>query len=319
LKTFIDKASKAYYEGNPILSDAEFDSLAAKYNYNSVGHSVTDGTPHLYRMYSLEKESLEDITFITRLVELETLEGRICTPKLDGAAISIVYVNGYFAVALTRGDGNLGRDITDKISTIVPRTITHPGTVQITGEVVCPESVNNSRNAAAGSLNLKSLAEFRARPVTFVAYDAQSTVGFAANEDSYADMLDKLALEGFNVITRFDASNYPTDGMVCRVPSNKKYNNLGFTSHHPRGAIALKSKKDGVVTTLEDVVWQVGKSGAISPVGILTPVLIGDAEVSRATLHNIEYIRDLDLEIGCSVEVIRSGEIIPRILRRVDT
>lgn len=317
MKTFIDRASKTYYEGNPILSDAEFDSLVAKYNYNSVGHIITDGIPHLYRMYSLEKETLEEGAFISRLAELGS-EGRICTTKLDGAAISIVYVNGYLAVSLTRGDGNVGRDITDKISTIVPTKINHPGTVQITGEVICPESVNNSRNAAAGSLNLKSLSEFCARPVTFVAYDAQSTVGFAAKEDNYADMLDRLALEGFNVITQFDASNYPTDGMVCRVPSNNKYNNLGFTSHHPRGAVALKAKKAGVVTTLEDVIWQVGKSGAISPVGILTPVFIGDAEVSRATLHNIEYIRDLDLEIGCSVEVIRSGEIIPRIIRRVD-
>lgn len=318
MKTFLDNASKAYYEGNPILSDAEFDSLAAKYNYISVGHTVTDGIPHLYKMYSLEKETLEDTSFLSRLLELQTVENRICTSKLDGAAISIVYVNGYLAVALTRGDGNIGRDITDKIGTIVPKTITHQGTVQITGEVVCPESVNNSRNAAAGSLNLKSLAEFRQRPVTFVAYDCQSNAGFAANEDNYAVMLDKLALEGFNVITHFDASNYPTDGIVCRVSSNSKYNNLGYTSHHPRGAVALKSKKDGIVTTLEDVVWQIGKSGAVSPVGILTPVLIGDAEVSRATLHNIEYIRDLNLEIGCSVEVIRSGEIIPRILRRVD-
>ena len=93
---------------------------------------------------------------------------------------------------------------------------------------------------------------------------------------------------------------------------------MGYTAHHPRGAFALKEQKDWVITELLDVVWQVGKSGVVSPVAILEPVEVGDALVSRATLHNIEYIRALNLEIGCSVEVIRSGEIIPRIVRRVD-
>jgi DNA ligase (NAD+) len=93
---------------------------------------------------------------------------------------------------------------------------------------------------------------------------------------------------------------------------------MGYTAHHPRGAFALKEQKDGVNTELLDVEWQVGKSGVVSPVAILRPIEVGDALVSRATLHNIEYIRSLNLEIGCQVEVIRSGEIIPRIVRRVD-
>jgi DNA ligase (NAD+) len=93
---------------------------------------------------------------------------------------------------------------------------------------------------------------------------------------------------------------------------------MGYTAHHPRGAFALKEQKEGVYTVLLDVVWQVGKSGVVSPVAILQPVEVGDALVSRATLHNIEYIRSLNLEIGCGVEIIRSGEIIPRIVRRVD-
>ena len=93
---------------------------------------------------------------------------------------------------------------------------------------------------------------------------------------------------------------------------------LGHTSKHPRGAFALKEQAQGVATTLIDVVWQLGKSGVVSPVAILDPIDIGGATVSRATLHNIEYIRDLNLEIGCRVEVIRSGEIIPRIVRRIE-
>ena len=130
--------------------------------------------------------------------------------------------------------------------------------------------------------------------------------------------MDHLAQNGFEVITHFDATGYPTDGEVFRVDNYDAFYKLGYTAHHPRGAFALKEQKDGVITELLDVVWQVGKSGVVSPVAILRPVEVGDALVSRATLHNIEYIRSLNLEIGCSVEVIRSGEIIPRIVRRVD-
>ena len=236
------------------------------------------------------------------------------TPKLDGAAVAIVYVNGSLAIALTRGDGNLGRDITDKICTLVPNTIALTGIVQVTGEVVCPSSVPNARNLASGSLNLKDMAEFRTRPLTFVAYGLQGTTDFAF----WSEAMNYLSTQGFNTVDSFDSSSYPTDGEVYRIDSNDKYEALGYTSHHPRGAFALKEQKEGVVTELLDVVWQVGKSGVVSPVAILKPVLVGDATVTKATLHNIEYIRGLNLEIGCMVEIIRSGEIIPRIVRRAE-
>ena len=110
---------------------------------------------------------------------------------------------------------------------------------------------------------------------------------------------------------------FPQDGKVVRVDSNTYFEKLGYTSHHPRGSFALKTRQAGVVTELLDVEWNVGKSGAVSPVAILSPCIIGDAVVSRATLHNQAYIEMLDLEIGCNVEVIRSGEIIPRIVRKL--
>ena len=305
MKEFLDNASSAYYEGSPTISDEEFDRLASVYNYNSVGYVVTDGIPHLYKMYSLQK--------FFNLVDAPDLSGYISTPKLDGAAVSIVYVNGQLAIALTRGDGELGRDITDKMRLLVPNSIPLQATVQITGEVVCPSSVPNSRNLAAGSLNLKDLEEFRTRPLTFVAYGLQGSSIF-----TWSGAMKYLKAQGFQTVNSFDSSKYPTDGIVYRVDDNQKFDSLGYTSHHPRGAFALKEQKDGVVTTLLDVVWQVGKSGAISPVAILEPVMIGSAMVGRATLHNIQYIRDLNLEIGCQVEVIRSGEIIPRVVRRVN-
>jgi DNA ligase (NAD+) len=309
MKDFIEKAACAYYSGYPIISDEEFDAIVAKYNYNAVGHQVTDGVPHMFRMYSLQKVfSLDDIPTPNSKY--------IRTPKLDGAAVSLLYVNGHFALGLTRGDGNLGRDITLKLEELVPVSIPMKGEVQITGEVVCPSSVPNARNVASGSLNLKDIHEFRARArdLVFVAYDMQ----FEKDYSNYIDAMNALAHEGFNVVTTFDHSNYPTDGWVYRINDQKSFQKMGYTAHHPRGAFALKEQKEGVHTELLDVVWQVGKSGVVSPVAILDPVEVEGALVSRATLHNIEYIRSLELEIGCTVEVIRSGEIIPRILGRVD-
>jgi len=308
MQHFLEKASAMYYSGTPILSDAEFDALARLYNYDTVGHTVTDGIPHLYKMYSLQK------VFDLNAVESST-SPMVRTPKLDGAAVSLQYVNGHIAQALTRGDGNLGRDITLKLEELVPNVISIKGKIQITGEIVAPDTITNARNFAAGSLNLKDLMEFRSRckDLVFVAYDIQGV-----EYERLSEAMDHLAQNGFEVITHFDATGYPTDGEVFRVDNYDAFYKMGYTAHHPRGAFALKEQKDGVTTELLDVVWQVGKSGVVSPVAILKPVEVGDALVSRATLHNIEYIRSLNLEIGCSVEVIRSGEIIPRIVRRVD-
>ena len=306
MRNFLEKASVAYYSGSPLISDVEFDSLAKKYNFEEVGYQVTDGTPHMFKMYSLQK-------FFDISEAPSNLRDYIVTPKLDGAAVSLHYVNGHLALGLTRGDGNLGREITDKLSLLVPNTISFTGEVFITGEVVCPSTVTNARNVAAGSLNLKDMEEFRTRPLTFVAYDIQGV-----EHDLYTQALSALAQEGFNSVDAFDYSNYPTDGTVYRINCNKTFKKLGYTAHHPRGAFALKEQKEGVHTELLDVVWQVGKSGVVSPVAILAPVEVEGAIVGRATLHNIEYIRSIELEIGCTVEVIRSGEIIPRILRRVD-
>jgi len=168
MQHFLDKASAMYYSGTPILSDEEFDALAKMYNYDRVGYQVTDGIPHMFKMYSLQKVfDLNDID--------STSAKYIRTPKLDGAAISLVYINGHLAQALTRGDGNLGRDITLKMEEIVPVIIDLKETVQITGEVVAPETIPNARNYASGSLNLKDIQEFRSRAqnLRFVAYDIQ--------------------------------------------------------------------------------------------------------------------------------------------------
>jgi len=316
MQKLLDAASKAYYEGNPIMSDAQFDELASSVGYDSVGYNDNFEMSHLYPMYSLQKVFVgEEHPPIYHTVSEAGEQETIVSAKLDGAAVSLGYYEGELVVALTRGNGKMGRIITDKMRFLVPEKITRMGAVQITGEVVAPKSIPNARNYASGSLNLKSLDEFKLRTneLRFVAYDVQPALCETWSED-----LCRLILNGFATVIESNWEQYPQDGLVYRTNNRAEYEAMGYTAHHPRGAFALKERPPGVITQLLDVVWQVGKSGVVSPVAILEPVLIGEATISRATLHNMKYITELGLEIGCSVEVIRSGEIIPRVVRRVE-
>jgi DNA ligase (NAD+) len=307
IKDYLDKLSKAYYKGKPLVSDEEFDRLADLHNYESVG--AKDGrTPHAFRMYSLQKVHYGE--------QEPELDWPIETPKLDGAAISVLYV-GIDVLKLekiiTRGDGFEGQDITDKIKHLVPPVIFSSSIlVQFNCEVVAPKVIPNARNYASGALNLKDLAEIKKRDLTVIPLDVQGV-----NFDLYTEKM-KFAKMFFERTIFDELSEFPTDGKVIRENVNAVFEQTGYTSKHPRAAYALKPKANGVVTRLVDVEWNTGRTGVVSPVAILEPVLIGEAIIRRATLHNIEYIEALNLEIGCNVEVIRSGEIIPRVVRRVD-
>ena len=312
IKALLRRAAMAYYNGKPIMSDEEFDSLAELHNFEEVG--TTDGRiPHAYPMYSLQKVFSTDLNSNPLK---SYASGVTVTPKLDGAAVAITYVNGEFRRALTRGDGKKGLDISNHMKTLVPNKLTSPvpSLLQITGEVVAPKTIKNARNYAAGALNLKSTTEFVSRELIFIAHNSEPYVN-----DSYANAMAELHdTLGFDTVLDSDWTKYPHDGVVFRIDSYKDFEKFGHTSRHPRGAYALKERQEGVITTLVDVKWQVGKSGVVAPVGILKPTEIDGAIVSRATLHNMAHIEGLDLEIGCLVEVIRSGEIIPRIVRRVN-
>lgn len=314
MNTFLDYASSKYYAGDPIMSDEEFDKLAEYHSYESVGAPVTsDRIAHAFPMWSLQKcyDDEPMISFGTEAIIA-------VTPKLDGAAVANYYVYGKHVLSLTRGDGKEGLDITDKMRTLIPQTIVYSeeAILQITGEVVAPKSIDNARNYAAGALNLKSVDEFQTRELAFIAY------GITPNQFyNWTDDMRKLSTVcGFKTVYTCEPSyleQFPQDGTVFRLDDYAKFTELGYTSKHPRGAFALKERKGGVITKLLDVEWQVGRSGVVSPVAILEPVVIGEATVSRATLHNMKYIQELNLEIGCLVEVVRAGEIIPRVLRRI--
>jgi len=312
IEQFLDSASKAYYAGSPIISDEQFDRLADSVGYNSVGSKQHENKEkHLYQMYSLQKYYEDEGNR-----PLEGIRSVATSVKLDGAAISLLYVDGHLVRGLTRGDGVEGQLITDKLlaTNIVPHTIPHTGVVQVTGEFVAPLNIENARNYAAGSLNLKDVNEFKTRALSFFAYGVQPTLADTFNED-----MKLLQSYGFGVINEPDLDKiFPCDGVVFRVNDNKQFFEMGYTSKHPRGAYAKKERAAHVETKLLDVEWQVGKSGKVTPVAILEPVYIGDALVSRATLNNPGFIEMLDLRIGDTVAIIRSGEIIPCILHKVD-
>lgn len=314
------EAAEAYDAGKPFLSNEEYDALERIHGQLIGG---TGDVPHVHRMYSLQKHYDKD-----GQAPLTSADGvLIKSPKLDGAAIDITYIDGEISHSLTRGDGIKGRDITDKaialnIPTKLPNVylVDNPIT-QITGEVVALADVENSRNYASGALGLKDLTEFEQRKtegqMIFVAYNVQTAQNRWGVTPTYLEDMRALKALGFNVITEGDYSQYPTDGIVYRLNDNVKFNAKGFTDKFPKGAYAWKEEQESVVTTLLDVVWQTGKSGKVTPVAILEPVMIGEANVARATLNNISFIEALDLEIGCQVEVIRSGEIIPKIIGKV--
>jgi DNA ligase (NAD+) len=313
LEQFLNRASRAYYAGSPIISDEQFDRLADTCGYSQVGaQAVGDTAKHLYQMYSLQKYYEGE-----GKRPLEGIKNVSCSAKLDGAAISLLYVEGVLVQALTRGDGVEGQIITDKIRNhrnLVPLEINHKGVVQITGEIVAPKHIENARNYAAGSLNLKSVDEFKTRALSFFAYGAQPCIS-----ECYTQDLKTLKQFGFSVINEPDLDKiYPCDGVVFRVNDNALFQELGYTSKHPKGAYALKERAEHVETKLLGVEWQVGKSGKVTPVAILEPVMIGDAQVSRATLNNPGFIEMLGLQIGDTVAVARAGEIIPCILHKVD-
>ena len=321
-KELLDKASKAYFEGSPFLSDEEFDTLAKKEDYERVGYNPDARLLHMFPLYSLQKVfEGEDTPPIYKSKVIET-------PKLDGAAISIQYRNGKLSSVITRGDGKAGIEVTDKFlnNSIVPQKlypeytfagntghyIKNQGLLQVTGEIVAPKEIPNARNYAAGALNLKDVEEFKRRKLTFIAYNIEPNIS-----STYEGDMSHLEYSGFNTAIDSEWDEFPTDGKVFRVNDNTEYLSLGFTSHHPRGAYALKTREEGIETTLLDVIWQTGKSGKVTPVAILEPIEIDDAIISRATLNNIAYIKSLNLEIGCRVKVIRAGKIIPRVIERV--
>ena len=281
----------------------------------------------------------------------------VCEPKLDGLAVSLHYESGVLTRAATRGDGYTGEDITANIRTIpsVPlrlRGNNVPELVEVRGEVYMPregfETLNkrladkgektfvNPRNAAAGSLRQKKPTVTARRPLELCAYSVAledesrlpathweglqqvSAWGFRINPEMRRATGAEDCLQAYNELMDKRASlPYEIDGIVFKVNSLALQRQLGFVSRAPRWAIAQKFPAQEELTVIEDVEFQVGRTGAITPVARLKPVFVGGVTVSNATLHNMDEIRRLDARIGDTVFVRRAGDVIPQVVKVV--
>lgn len=309
---------------------------------------------HAQRMYSLDnsysKEDLMD--WEVRLRKM--VDGPIayaCELKYDGASISLTYENGLLVQALTRGDGTQGDNVTANIKTIksVPLKLQgdYPDKFEIRGEIVLPfsgfkalneekiaageEPYKNPRNTASGSLKLQNSVEVARRPLECLLY---SIVGENTGIQTQFDNLEKARSWGFKVpnvakisdsiddvlefVNYWDVHRhelpYETDGIVVKVNNLFQQAELGFTAKAPRWAMAYKFKAEQVSTLLEHISYQVGRTGAITPVANLLPVELAGTIVKRASLHNSGQIDKLDVRIGDWVYVEKGGEIIPKII-----
>lgn len=281
----------------------------------------------------------------------------VCEPKLDGLAVSLHYEKGQLTRAATRGDGYSGEDITANIRTIpsVPLTLrgdTVPDLVEVRGEVYMPrsgfEKLNrtlaergektfvNPRNAAAGSLRQKKSTVTARRPLEMCAYsmavmdesllpDTQweglqrvKGWGFRINPEMRRARGVEECLEAYNeLMGKRDELPYEIDGIVFKVNRLDQQQALGFVSRAPRWAIAQKFPAQEELTVIEDVEFQVGRTGAVTPVARLKPVFVGGVTVSNATLHNMDEIRRLDVHIGDTVFIRRAGDVIPQVVKVV--
>jgi len=274
-----------------------------------------------------------------------------CELKYDGASISISYENGKLVQALTRGDGFQGDEVTNNIKTIksVPLQLKgdYPDKFDIRGEIILPykgfEKMNqelieigetpysNPRNTASGSLKLQDSAEVAKRPLECLLYTVTSnnlpfSTQFEGLESakkwgfkvpSEAKLVNNLP-EVFDFIDYWDIHRhklpYETDGVVVKVNSIQHQQELGYTAKSPRWAIAYKFKSEQVSTILNSITYQVGRTGAITPVANLVPVQLAGTIVKRASLHNADQIEKLDIRINDTVFVEKGGEIIPKII-----
>lgn len=324
MKNFIKLCQEAYYEGKPILSNEEYDAIIARFPdlEDSIGQEGE--TPHMFRMYSLDKK------YPCRGDVLPNdLHNYIKSPKLDGCAVDLLYINGKFTQALTRGDGIKGRDCTANVKQLVPEFLEQgvwPAIMQITGEVCVSTEVPNMRNYASGAVNLKDPKEFAERIkeacLLFVAYNVQCSENYTGIHATYQADMDFLDCdEGFNtVLTKAiqilcGRGDIPTDGEVYRLDYNANFTKAGFTHKFPKGAFAVKEDEAGEWTVIKDIQWQVGGSGKVTPVCIVEEVELEGAKVNRVTLNNLAYMEAMGItHIGQKVRLIRAGGVIPKLV-----
>ena len=370
IEKLISWAHEYYVNDNPLASDEEYDKLARiclayeQENPNlshpnspnkRVGGFILEGfekASHLSRMWSQEDvfntQELED--WIKRAHKVNTNLEFFCQPKFDGASLNLIYENGLLRQAITRGDGNIGEDVTNNVKTIhsIPLQIAEKSLVEIRGEIVIKkadfEKINieriknndqvfaNPRNAAAGSLRQLDPTITAKRKLFFNVW------GVGLNSlrfTKYSQMMDYIYSLGFvkppmqtitssvegienlyhEIIKVRDNIEMMLDGMVVKIDDIETQDELGYTVKFPRWSCAYKFPALEKTTKIKDIILQVGRTGVITPVAVVEPTDIEGVVVERASLHNFDEIARKDIRINDEVIIIRSGDVIPKITK----
>ena len=365
---------KYYVEDDPEIEDYEYDMLQRELKAieDKYPDLVTPDSPtvrvggsaenlfskveHRVRMESLQDAfSFAEIEeFDRRVRETERDVHYVVEPKIDGLSVSLEYTNGVLTRGSTRGDGDVGEDVTANLRTVrsIPLKIKTPlPFLEVRGEVYMPKSVfaslvtrqeldgekpfKNPRNAAAGSLRQKDSKVTAGRGLDIFVFNVQQIEG--AQLSSHKQSLDFLREQGFHTIpfyTRFDnitdviselkrigeirsGLEYDIDGAVIKVDDFAQRERLGSTSKFPKWAVAFKYPPEEKATKLVDIEIGVGRTGVLTPTAVFEPVLLAGSTVSRATLHNQDFITEKDIRIGDEVAVRKAGDIIPEVVRVV--
>ena len=320
-----------------------------------VGDVISDGfskASHLSRMWSLEDVFDADglQKWLTKTYKLDSNISFYCEPKYDGASLNLIYENGELTQAITRGDGEVGELITQNVKTIrsIPLTIAHKDKIEIRGEVViykdeferinearlklCEAVFANPRNAAAGSLRQLDSKITASRNLVFLPYGVGEnslehkllsqrmeyiySLGFKKPPLS-ATCRDFDEIEAVYQEMNKKRESYAMmlDGMVIKVNEIAAQIDMGYTVKNPRFSVAYKFPAVEKITTLKEIILQVGRSGVVTPVAIVKPTNIDGVVVERATLHNFDEIQRKDIRINDKVIILRSGDVIPKIIK----
>lgn len=377
LRSALNNYNYQYYVlDNPSVPDSEYDRLFKRLSVleqnnpelvspdsptQRVGAKPLDGftqVKHEMSMLSLDNAfSDEDLVAFDKRLRARLDDNSVlkyaCEPKLDGAAVSLLYQNGVLVRGATRGDGSTGEDITSNVRTIgsIPLKLIgtgYPSTLEVRGEIYMPlkgfDLLNeaalaagekpfvNPRNAAAGSLRQLDPQLTAKRPLEFCCYSVGLVKG-GELPTSHSEILGLLAQWGLKINSesrpvigidacveyyeqlsqRRNSLGYDIDGIVYKVDDIDLQQELGFVSRAPRWAIARKFPAQEEMTVLEAIEFQVGRTGAITPVARLKPVFVGGVTVSNATLHNFDEIQRLDVRAGDTVIIRRAGDVIPQV------
>lgn len=372
LVSLLNQYAKEYYtQDNPTVSDSQYDQLYRELvelekqhpenilpnsPTHRVGGLVLEGFEkyqHEYPLYSLQDAfSKEELIAFDKRVKAEfPTAAYMAELKIDGLSVSLTYVNGVLQVGATRGDGNIGENITENLKRVhdIPLHLDKSLDITVRGECYLPkesfEAINiekrangeqefaNPRNAAAGTLRqLNTGIVAKRKLATFLYQEASPT-----QKETQDDVLKELESYGFSVnhhrlisssmekiwdfIQTIEKDRvslpYDIDGIVIKVNSLAMQEELGFTVKAPRWAIAYKFPAEEKEAEILSVDWTVGRTGVVTPTANLTPVQLAGTTVSRATLHNVDYIAEKDIRIGDTVVVYKAGDIIPAVLNVV--